>query len=367
MSEDTDPDSKTEDPSGKRLEDAAKKGNVAKSQEIGYWFTFLAASIALWMLANSLGERILASTRVFLAQPHLIPVDSSHLASIGIELVANIALGVGPVIGLFVLAGIAASMLQNPFQISLERIKPNFQKLSPLAGIKRMLGVQNMVEFVKNLIKVAVIGGILIAILLPELDELEVLIDLDPTVILPLCLSIVAKLVGALIGIMFVVAVADYLYQRYNYMKNLRMTKQEVKEEYKEIEGDPHIKARLRQLRIQRSRQRMMAAVPQASVVVTNPTHYAVALKYEQGQTEAPIVVAKGADNIALRIRQIANENDVPIVENPPLARALYKVDLDQEIPVEHFRAVAEVISYVMKLKDGLDAKYDPKVETVEE
>lgn len=366
MSEDTDPDSKTEEASEKRLRDASDKGNVAKSQEIGYWFTFLAASIALWMLADSLSDRVVASTRVFLAQPHLIPVDPSHLAQIGLDLAVNIGLALGPILGLFVIASVGASLLQNPFHVSLERIKPSFQKLSPIAGLKRMVGVQNLVEFVKNLIKVGVIGGILIVILIPELDELEVLIDLDLSVVLPLCLKIVAKLVGALIAIMFVVAVADYLYQRYNYMKNLRMTKQEVKEEYKEIEGDPHIKARLRQLRMQRSRQRMMAAVPQASVVVTNPTHFAVALKYEQGQSEAPIVVAKGADNIAFRIRELATKNDVPIVENPPLARALYKVDLDQEIPVEHFRAVAEVISYIMKLKDGIQTTYDPKVTTVE-
>lgn len=367
MSEDTDPDSKTEDPSGKRLQDAVEKGNVAKSQEIGYWFTFLAAMIALWMLADSLSSRLVGSTTLFFSQPHLIPVDASHLARIGVDLAVDIGLAVGPVIGLFVIASVGASLLQNPFHASLEKIKPNFAKLSPMAGLKRMVGVQNLVEFVKNIIKISVIGGMLFVILLPELDELEVLIDLDLSVVLPLCLKIVAKLVGALIAIMFVVAVADYLYQRYNYMKNLRMTKQEVKEEYKEIEGDPFIKAKLRQLRIQRSRQRMMAAVPQASVVVTNPTHFAVALKYEQGQSEAPIVVAKGTDNIALRIREIATENDVPIVENPPLARALYKVDLDQEIPVEHFRAVAEVISYIMKLKDGIQTKYDPKVETVEE
>ncbi|MEK9969011.1 MAG: flagellar type III secretion system protein FlhB, partial [Ferrovibrio sp.] len=231
----------------------------------------------------------------------------------------------------------------------------------------RLVGLQNIVEFGKNLIKVAGIGGILLAILIPEMDELEVLIDLDLHVILPLCLKIVAKLVGALLGIMFVVAVADYLYQRYNFMKQLRMTKQEVKEEYKEIEGDPMIKARLRQLRMQRARQRMMTAVPQASVVVTNPTHYAVALKYEQGQSEAPMVVAKGADLIALRIRELATKHNVPIVENPPLARALYKVDLEQEIPVDQFRAVAEIISFVMKLKDGIQTKYEPKVETVEE
>lgn len=367
MSEDADPESKTEDPSGKRLQDAAEKGNVAKSMEIGYWFTFLAASIALWMLADSLSSRVVESTTMFFAQPHLIPVDPSHLARIAVDLMIILGTAVGPVIGLFVLASVASSLVQNPFHISFERIKPNFEKLSPMAGFKRMVGVQNLVEFVKNIIKISVIGGILLAILIPELDELEVLIDLDLNVVLPLCLRIVAKVVGALLGIMFVVAVADYLFQRYNYMKNLRMTKQEVKEEYKEIEGDPMIKARLRQLRMQRARQRMMAAVPKASVVVTNPTHFAVALKYEQGQEEAPIVVAKGADNVAFRIREVATKNNVPIVENPPLARALYKVELDQEIPVEHFRAVAEVISYIMKLKDGGDARYDPKVETVEE
>jgi len=367
MSEDSDPESKTEDPSGKRLQDAADKGNVAKSMEIGYWFTFLAASIALWMLSDTLSSRIVSTTTMFFSQPHLIPIDPSHLARITVDVTLAIGLALGPIIGLFVIASVGASLLQNPFHVSLEKIKPDFNKLSPMAGLKRMIGVQNMVEFVKNIIKISVIGGILLIILLPELDELEVLIDLDLSVVLPLCLKIVAKLVGALLGIMFVVAAADYLYQRFNYMKNLRMTKQEVKEEYKEIEGDPHIKAKLRQLRIQRSRQRMMAAVPKASVVVTNPTHFAVALKYEQGQSEAPIVVAKGADNIALRIRQIATENEVPIVENPPLARALYKVELEQEIPVEHFRAVAEVISYVMKLKDGIQSKYDPKVETVED
>lgn len=366
MSEDTDPDSKTEEPSGKRLSDAAEKGNVAKSMEISYWFTFLAASIALWMLADNLSSRVVKSTKVFFAQPHKIPVDPSHLMRIAVDLIMDLGIVLSPVLGLFLLAGMAASLLQNPLRFSVDKIIPNFAKLSPLAGLKRLFALATVVEFVKNLVKIGVIGGILLAILLPELDELEALIDLDLNVVLPFCMKIVAKLVGALLGIMFVVAVADYLYQRYNYMQQLRMTKQELKDEYKEIEGDPMIKARLRQLRMQRVRQRMMQNVPQASVVITNPTHYAVALKYEQGQSEAPMVVAKGADNIAKRIREIATENKVPIVENPPLARALFKVELDQEIPVEHFRAVAEVISYVMKLKDGLAAKYEPKVETIE-
>lgn len=366
MSEDADPESKTEEPSGKRLQDAADKGNVAKSQEIGYWFTFLGAVIVLWMMTDGLARKLVDSTVMFFEQPQRIPIDPSHLTRMAVDLGINVGIALSPVLGLFLIFTVAGSIIQNPPHVSFEKIKPDFSKLSPAAGFKRIFAMQNAVEFLKNLVKITIIGCILFSILMPELDELETLIDLDLSVILPLCLRIVTKLVGALLGIMFVVAVADYVYQRFNFMQQLRMTKQELKDEYKETEGDPLIKSRLRQLRMQRVRQRMMAAVPEASVVVTNPTHYAVALKYEQGQNEAPMVVAKGADLIAKRIREIAAEHKVPIVENPPLARALYKVELDNPIPLEHFRAVAEVISYIMRLKEGFSAKYEPKVETVE-
>jgi len=366
MSEDADPDSKTEDPTGKRLDEAAEKGNVAKSQEIGYWFTFLAAGIVLWMMTDGLARRVSSATLVFFEQPHLIQMDPSHLARMAFDLMMDIGFALSPVLGIFVVFSLVSSVIQNPPRFTPEKLAPDFSKLNPMAGLKRLFSVTTVVEFGKNLLKITIIGVILFTILMPEMDELETLIDLDLTVIMPLCGRIVLKLVGALLGIMFVISVADYLYQRFNFLKQLRMTKQEVKDEYKQTEGDPHIKAKLRQLRMQRVRGRMMAAVPEASVVVTNPTHYAVALKYDVGQTEAPMVVAKGADLIAKRIREIATENKVPIVENPPLARALFKTEIDQPIPVEHFRAVAEVISFVMRLKDGLDAKYEPKVETIE-
>ncbi|WP_300298758.1 flagellar biosynthesis protein FlhB [Ferrovibrio sp.] len=366
MAEDADPDSKTEDPSGKRLADAAKQGNIARSQEIGHWFIFLAATIALWVMGDMLSRRVIGATLFFFEQPHRIPIDPSHLTQLAVNMAMDVGLVMAPVLGLFVVFSLAASIMQNKPQVTFEKLKPDISKLSPMAGLKRIFSVSGAVEFVKNLMKVGLIGAILFAILIPELDKLEALIDLDLSVILPFCISIVFKLLGSLIGIMAVVSVADYLYQRYNYIKQLRMTRQEVKDEHKETEGDPIIKARLRQLRMQRVRKRMMANVPQASVVVTNPTHYAVALKYEEGQSEAPIVVAKGVDVLARRIREIATEHDVPIVENPPLARALYKVELDEPIPIDHYRAVAEVISYVMRLKDGLTTKYEPKVETVE-
>lgn len=363
MAEDADPDSKTEEPTSKRLKDAEDKGNVAKSQEVGHWFAFLAAAIAMWMLSGMLTSSFVGSTRVFLEQPHLISIDPSHLTKVAVDLFIGIGMGLSPVLGLFILFGLASSVIQNPPHFTVERIKPKFSKLSPIAGLKRMFSMQSAVEFVKNIIKITAIGAILAAILLPELDSLEALIDLDISMQLPLVMQMVVKLIGVLVGIMFVVAVVDYLYQRFTYMKNLRMTRQEIKEEFKEQEGDPIIKARLRQIRMQRVRRRMMAAVPEASVVITNPTHYAVALKYEPETMQAPVIVAKGVDVLALRIRELAKEHEVPIVENPPLARALYKVDLDQSVPVEHYRAVAGVISYVMRLKDGMDARYEPEAE----
>jgi flagellar biosynthetic protein FlhB len=352
MSEDADPESKTEDPTEKRLRDAAEKGQIARSQEIGHWFTFLAALIAMWMLGDALARRYAASVTVFFEAPHRIPMDASHLTSVAMDMVVTLSLVLLPILGLFAIFGLVGNFAQNPPQLSVERLIPKFDKLNPLTGLKRLFSASTVVEFVKNLIKISVIGILLTYLIIPELDTLETLVALDVTQMLPHTMRIVFKLVGAMLAIMFVVSIADYLYQRYNFMKQLRMTKQELKDEYKESEGDPHIKARLRQLRMQRVRQRMMQAVPEASVVVTNPTHYAVALKYELGKMEAPIVTAKGADLIAKRIREIATEHEVPIVENVALARALFLVEIDDPIPVEHYKTVADVISYVMKLKD---------------
>lgn len=353
MAEDADPESKTEDPSEKRLRDAADKGNIAKSQEIGHWFIFMAAMLAAWMLGDTLLRKLYAGTIVFIEAPHRVPIDASHLTNLVVDLTLGLGAAMMPILGLFAVFGLAGSVIQNPPHFSAEKLVPNFAKLNPLTGLARMFSLPTIVEFVKNLAKIIMIGALLTYLILPELDSLEALVELDLAIMMPFTMRIVLKLLGALLAIMFVVALADYLYQRYNFMKNLRMTRQELKDEHKESEGDPMIKARLRQIRMQRVRRRMMAAVPEASVVVTNPTHFAVALKYELGKMDAPVVTAKGGDLIAKRIREIAVEHKVPIVENPPLARALFLVEVDDPIPVEHYKAVADVISYVMKLKDG--------------
>lgn len=366
MAEDADPESKTEDPSGKRLSEAAKQGNVAKSMEIGFWFTFLAAAMVLWMLAAPLSRRVVAATRVFFEQPHLVQIDVPHLTNLAVDLMIEVGMVLSPVLGVFMIFSLAASIIQNPPHFSWEKVQPDISKLSLTNGLKRIMSINSVIEFFKNLVKILIIGAILFGILMPELDSLETLIDLDVSVLLELCTKIILKLLGALLGIMAVIAAGDYAYQKYNFLKNLRMTRQEVKDEYKQEEGDPLVKAKLRQLRMQRVRGRMMAAVPKATVVVTNPTHYAVALQYDPDKSDAPTVVAKGTDLIARRIREIATEHKVPIVENPPLARALFKTELDDQIPFDHFRAVAEVISYVMRLKDGVDAKYEPKIVTIE-
>lgn len=209
-----------------------------------------------------------------------------------------------------------------------------------------------MVEFIKGILKLIIVGGIAYILLAPEFDRLEALLQMDVIDLLREIQVLIIRMMIGVVSIMAVIAALDYAYQRYEHLKQMRMSRQEVRDEYKQSEGDPQVKARLRQIRTERARTRMMAAVPQADVVVTNPTHFAVALQYDSESMAAPTVVAKGADDVAFRIRDIANDNDVPIVENPPLARALFAgVDIDQQIPEEHYKAVAQLISYVYGLK----------------
>jgi flagellar biosynthesis protein FlhB len=208
------------------------------------------------------------------------------------------------------------------------------------------------VEFIKGVIKLAIVAWIAYYLMAPELDRAEQLMDMDVIDVLAEIYWLVIRLMIGVVAFMLVVAVADYVYQRFEYMKQLRMSRQEIRDEHKQSEGDPQVKARLRQIRMDRARRRMMAAVPTADVVVTNPTHFSVALRYDSETMAAPSVVAKGVDTVAFRIRELAKQHDVPIVENPPLARALFAgVEIDQQVPEAHFKAVAQVISYVYRLK----------------
>ena len=234
-------------------------------------------------------------------------------------------------------------------------IKPSLSKISLVQGFKRLFSMRSLVEFGKGIAKISIVAIASVIILYPFYQGIEHIITIPVTAVLDEMRDLVIRLMIGVLIIMFIVAMVDLVYQRNEHIKKMRMTKQEVKDEYKQTEGDPHVKSRLRQLRSEKARQRMMQSVPFADVVITNPTHYSIALKYETGEMEAPVCIAKGIDDVALRIREVAKENDIVLYENKPLARALYDtVDIDEMIPAEHFKAVAEVISYVFKLKGKL-------------
>ncbi len=362
MADDQKDDSqKTEDPTQRRLEQAREKGQVAKSQEVTHWFMILAGALIVGVFGGSLGNGILATLRRFVEQPHAIRLDGGQLSAVLSETFGDLGLAVLVPVAVVLLAAVLAGVVQNGLVISFEPIVPKLEKLSPFKGLKRLFSSRSLVEFLKGLAKITIVAAVILILLWPESAGLAQLTTLDPGQFMALIQALATRVLVGVLSVMTAIAVIDVLYQKQQHLKQLRMSKQELKEEYKQTEGDPMIKARLRQIRMERARRRMMAAVPEADVVVTNPTHYAVALKYDSQRTEAPVLTAKGQDDMAQRIREVARTHGVPIVRNPPLSRALYDgVDLDQEIPAEHFKAVAEVIGYVMRLKGKMPRQRDP-------
>ncbi len=355
MAEDT--EDKTEDPTQKRLDDAHERGDVAKSQEINTWFVIAGGTLVLSSFSGSIGSGILMPMRNLLANSWIIRTDGAGLMALAqsLEYVLLAALGV-PLL-LLALAAIAGNMIQHRLVWSADSLKPKFSKISPGAGFKRIFGKQAAANFAKGIFKLLALGAVMMAILWPERHRLEAFVRYDPSAILGVSTNLTVHLMSAVVAMLAAVAILDFFFQYRQWHERQKMSLQEQKEEFKQSEGDPHIKGRIRQLRHQRMKKRMMAAVPKASVIITNPTHYSVALSYERGMS-APICVAKGVDAVALKIREIAGKHDIPIVENVPLARALYAtVDIDEEIPVEHYHAVAEIIGYVMGLKRGLSGR----------
>lgn len=345
--------SKTEDPSEKKLRDAHEKGDVVKSQEVNNWFILSGSALVFAMMAGPTSASLVESLKVLLGNAEKFEVGSQALAAFWGSLSSSIlmvAILPSIVIAAF---GIAANLIQHRPLLSLDPLKPKFSKINPIEGAKRLFSTEALVNFAKGLIKLAVVSAVLWFVLAPKIDSLEMMIQLEPAMIAAEFMDLSLNIFGAVLAVVTIVAIADYVYQRTRWWNRLKMTVQETRDEYKQQEGDPKVKGRIRQVRMERSRKRMMAAVPQATVVITNPTHFAVALKYDRDMA-APQCVAKGADAIAFRIRELAKEHDVPIVENPPLARALYaSMDIDDTIPAEHFKAVAEVIGFVMRLKQG--------------
>ena len=348
---DDDKESKTQDPTQKRLDDALEKGDVAKSQEVNTWFVIGASTLLLSSFSGSISKGIEVPMRNLLMNMHQIRVDGPGLLSLlsQIELMLIGVLGV-PLL-LLLIAGVGSNLIQHRLVFSTDPLTPKFSKISPAAGFARLFGKQAGANFLKGIFKVLLVGVVMCLVLWPERHRLDAMIRFDPMSLLNVTKTIAIQLMGTVVAALALVAALDYLFQYRQWFERQKMSLEEIKEEYKQSEGDPHIKGRIRQLRHARMKKRMMAAVPTASVIITNPTHYSVALKYDRGMS-APICVAKGVDLMAFKIREIATANNISIVENVPLARALHAtVEVDDEIPVEHYQAVAEVIGYVMRLR----------------
>src|SRR5579871_4997696 len=355
MADDSDTSDKTEDPTQKRLDQAVENGDVVKSQELNTWFVIAAATLAMSTFSGSIGSRIMEPLRNLIAKSSTIPVDGPALVALAKSLGYVVIGALGLPLALIAFAAIGGNMIQHRLVFSGEPIKPKLSKISPASGFKRLFGKQAAANFAKGLFKL--IALVTVMILWPERMRLESIERIDPTVLLDMVRSLALHLMGAVVAMLAIVAIADYLFQYRQWYERQKMSLQEIKEEHKQSEGDPHVKGRIRQLRVARMKKRMMAAVPKASVIITNPTHYSVALQYNRGMS-APICVAKGVDHLAFKIREIAKQHDIPIVENVPLARALYAtVEVDAEIPVEHYQAVAEIIGYVMGLRRTLSGR----------
>jgi flagellar biosynthetic protein FlhB len=282
-------------------------------------------------------------------------MDGAGLAAMMRGTLLQLAIVLAPFAGVMIAASLAGHVLQSRPGFVASRLVPDFSRVSPLAGFKRLFGLDGWLNILKGLAKMAIVGLAIWTQLWPERGMLESILAQSPIGVLADMSHLLFKILIAALAALLVIAGLDYSWQYASFMRRNRMSKQEIKEEFRQNEGDPAIKAKVRQIRYERARKRMMARVPEATVVIMNPTHFAVALRYESGKTQAPICVAKGIDALALRIREVAEQNDVPVVENPPLARALHaSVEVDEAVPPEHYKAVAQVIGYVMRLNGSL-------------
>lgn len=350
-----DKDSKTEEPTSKRLNKAKGEGDVPQSQEIKSFFMLLAGLVVMGTMAPAVTRNLAEFLTVFLERPHAFPFELEGIRNLVVEIALHVAAILALPIATFAFAAVLSGVAVNGFLWTPKKLRPKFSQLNPIQGAKRLFSKQSLVEAAKGVAKIIIVAAVISFVVIPLFTHPDQLVDRDFMATLEEIQWLILLILFIVVIVMAIIAAADVAYQRYEHKEKLKMTKQEVKDEHKEAEGDPKVKSRIRALRMERHRQRMMAAVPSASVVITNPTHYAIALKYDMDEMHAPVLVAKGVDYLACRIRQIAKENDVPMVENPPLARALYAaVEVDQEIPPEHYKAVAEIIGYVMQFQGKL-------------
>jgi len=329
MAEERDDTEHSEDPTPRRLEEAM-------------------------VFAQPMASSLEAMFRGLLMHSGEIPTDGPALTGLARALAERVLAALGIPVLLLALSALVGNAIQHRILFTIDPIMPQLSRISPGAGLGRLLSRQALANFAKGLAKLMLFGAVIGALLWPQRQRIIGLVGADPTLILPFTQALALKMLGTVVAILAIVAAADYLFQYRQWYDRHKMSMREMKEEYRQSEGDPAVKGKIRQLRVARARKRMMAQVPKASVVITNPTHFAVALQYERGMN-APVCLAKGADLIARKIREVAEAHNIPIIENPPLARALHgTVEIDQEIPQEHYRAVAEIIGYVMRLRGAM-------------
>ncbi len=352
MAEEQDQDQKTETASERRLEKAREEGQLPLSQEVRTWFILTAGLVVVMMAAPYLGAKMRDSLVVYLSgADQLSAMDGSAKRAL-LDTMGQMGPILALIIMIFVGASIAGTMLQTGPFASTALLALKWDRINPMAGWKKLFSMQALTEFAKGALKITMVGIVVYLIVKPLFRGVELLNGLEPSLQVKIMYDYTVKIMVTVIAVFTVIVAADLLYQRFSFYKRMRMTKQEVKEENKETQGDPIIRMRIARLRMEKAKRRMMSTVPDASVVITNPTHFAVALKYDRDKMAAPVVVAKGQDTIALKIKEIALANEVAVMENPPLARALYATcDIDEPIPVEHYKAVSEIISYLYKLK----------------
>ena len=349
---------KTEEATPKKLEDARKEGQVAKSKEIAVGFTLFAMFVLLKLWVGTLGNQFLNLFKVAYNQ---IPTLASRMAAgdtvwyfltLFRNIVIRLLLYMAPFLLVSVAVGFVAEVAQVKWKPTAKPLQPKLSKFNPINGVKKIFSVQTLAEFLKSVLKIVVIGYIAYSTLRDKFSSILILLDMPITQGIGLMGNIILDLGVKISAFYLVIAFADYAFQRWKFKEDMKMTKQEVKDEYKQFEGDPQIKGQIKQRMMQASRRRMMQDIPKADVVITNPTHFAVAVKYDPDTYDAPIVVAKGADYVAGKIKEIAKENHVEIVENKPLARMLYyNVEIGQMIPPELYYAVADILAYVYKIQ----------------
>ncbi|MFJ7976416.1 flagellar biosynthesis protein FlhB [Peribacillus sp. JNUCC 23] len=343
---------KTEKATPKKKQDSRKKGQVAKSQDVNTAINLLAVFLLLLFIGPYMFEKISSLLIEFFQNSMLIQVTEESAPLLLIEVLKEMGLILAPILAAALIAGVAANYMQIGFMFSTETIQLKLEKLDPIKGFKRIFSIRAIVELLKSILKISVVGLVTFFVIWQRMDEIMVLSKKSIGNAMTTLADITVKVGIYASSALLVLALLDYLYQKYDYEKNIRMSKQDIKDEYKNIEGDPLIKSKIKQKQREMAMQRMMQEVPKADVVITNPTHYAIALKYDDQKSDAPYVIAMGVDFVAQKIKYIAKENDVVLVENRPLARALYdQAEIGQAIPEEFFKAVAEILAFVYKTK----------------